>query len=64
MMFFKTNRVPYNHPRGQNLGINKRSEFGLRTGTKVSKTVFYKGTFRAHAGTIVNSCNFLVVFGP
>ena len=33
-------------------GINKRSEFGLRTGTKDFKTVFYKGTFRAETGTI------------
>ena len=46
------------------LGINKRSDFGLRTGTEVFKTGFYKGTFRAQTGTIVHSSNFLVLFRP
>ena len=34
-------------------GINKRLEFGLRTGTKDYRTGFYKGTDRAKAGTMV-----------
>ena len=45
-------------------GINKRSEFGLHTGTDVFKTVFFKGTFRAQTGTIVHSRNVLVLFRP
>ena len=31
------------------------SDFGLRTGTEVFKTSFYKGRFRAQTGTIVLS---------
>ena len=34
-------------------GINKRSEFGLRAGTKDFRASFYKGTDRAKAGTMV-----------
>ena len=49
---------------GLNWGINKRSEFGLRTGTEVFKTGFYEGIFRAQTGTIVHSRNFLVLFRP
>ena len=36
-----------------NQGINKRSEFGHRTGTKDFRTGFYKGRERAKAGTMV-----------
>ena len=35
-----------------------------RTGTKVFRTGFYKGTFRDQTGTIVHSRNFLVLFRP
>ena len=34
-------------------GINKGSEFGLRTGTKDFRTGFYKGEVRAKAGMMV-----------
>ena len=37
------------------LGNNKRSEFGLRTGTKDIRTSFYKGTFCAQTGTMVGT---------
>ena len=39
--------------QGADQGINKRSEFGHRTGTKDFRTGFYKGTDRAKAGTIM-----------
>ena len=38
-----------------NQGINKRSEFGHRTGTKDFRTGFYKGTDRAKASMIVQN---------
>ena len=42
----------------------KGLEFGLRTGTEVFKTGFYKGTFRAQTGMIVHYRNFLALFRP
>ena len=38
--------------KGHYWGINKRSEFGLRTGTKDFSSGFYEGTDRARAGTM------------
>ena len=35
------------------MGINKRSEIGLRTGAKDFKTGFYKGRDRAKTGQMV-----------